>query len=184
MTNKLITGPKPFSVIAPVIRGGGSDPSTGTNRTLSRKYYKYQTFTELSSRRGPQNSPNSSGESPGMSPKQGLASYSGASAVRASGTMELPGAINGPTHVLLGGNTLTSGVDFTNAATLAAAIDSLEGFNASEAAGIVSVQGPYGLLGNQTTFDVTGYSSGSFDLTPDSGTLGGGEPFIGPPEIG
>lgn len=184
MANKLITGSKPFSVIAPVIRGGGSDPSTGQNRTLSRRYFKSQTFTELSSRRGPVNSPNSTGESPGMAPRQGLATYTGASAVRASGTIELTAAVNGTTFLKLGGNTLTSGEDFTDAATLAAAIDSLEGFNASEAAGIVTVQGPYGIMGNLTKFEVTGYSAGSFSLSPDSGVLGGGEPLIGPPEQG
>lgn len=180
MANKLTTASAPFTLIAPVIK---YDTSTG-QRILSRRYYRSQTFTELSSRGEGAIPPNSRGRSPGLSPSQGLATYSGASAVRASGTVEITGAINGPTFLKLGGNILTSGYDFTDAATLAVAIDSLEGFGASEAAGIVTVVGPYGVSGNTTAFEVSGYSPGSFDLSPNYGTLEGGEPFIGPPELG
>jgi hypothetical protein len=173
MGNRLVTGCTPFTILAPVVRNG----------VMTRKAYKDQIFLEVSNKYGPSGAANRTGGTPGPAARTGLSTYTvPGTTVRAQGTIEITGAVNGPTYVVLGPYTLTSGVDFTNAATLATAISGLGGFEASEAAGIVTVLGPYGFLGNNTIFEVRGYSSGSFELIPDSGHLAGGEPFQGPPE--
>lgn len=173
MTNRLLTGCKPFTVLAPVVRNG----------VMTRKAYKDQIFIELSNVGAPSSLVNRTGGTPGLGIRSGLSTYTvPATPVRAQGTIEIVGAVNGPTSILIGPNVLTYDVEFTDAATLALAISDLEGFDATEAAGIVTVLGPYGFLGNNTTFGVYGFSPNSFQLIPDSGHLIGGEPFQGPPE--
>lgn len=182
MANKLIAGQKPFTVIAP-IKKGGSDPSRGRNGTISRTSYKSQIFIEVAPRRGTNGAVNNPGGTPGMGARQGLATATSAP-VRATGTVTLvPGDVDGTTTLQLGSNILTFGVEFNSAVTLATAVSSLLGFSAVEAAGTVTISGPYGPGGNQTVFRASGYSPGAFTLTPNDGSLQGAEPYIGPAQI-
>lgn len=185
MANRLIAGQRPFTILAPIIKGG-SDPSKGVsgNGTISRRSYKSQIFIEASTKSGRSPLSNATGGTPGMGTRQGLSTLTGAAGVRATGTLQITSAIDGTVFVQVGSNVLESGADFVTAADLAGAIDALEGFNATEALGIVTVEGPFGPQGNRTVFSVTGYSSNSLTLVPDTGTLAGGEPYIGPAEIG
>ena len=182
MANKLIAGQKPFTVIAP-IKKGGSDPSKGRNGVISRTSYRSQTFIEVAPRRGINSVTNKPGGTPGMGARQGLATAT-AAPVRATGTVTLtPGDVDGTTTLQLGPHILTFGVEFDSAATLATAVEALIGFSATEAAGTVTISGPYGPEGNETVFKVSGYSPGAFTLTPNDGSLQGAEPYIGPAEI-
>jgi len=182
MANKLIAGQKPFTVIAP-IKKGGSDPSRGRNGVISRTSYRSQIFIEAAPRRGTDSLTNNPGGTPGMGARQGL-SRATAAPVRSTGTVTLtPGDVDGTTTLQLGSNILTFGVEFNSAATLATAVGSLAGFSAIEAAGTVTISGPYGPEGNQTVFKVSGYSPGAFTLTPNDGSLQGAEPYIGPAKV-
>jgi len=70
------------------------------------------------------------------------------------------------------------------ATSLAAAISNLPGFTGTPVGAVVTIIGPNGPAGNQARFEAeyTGAAI-NFTLVPTVGTLAGGEPFIGPPEI-
>lgn len=70
------------------------------------------------------------------------------------------------------------------AANLAAHVDALPGFSASVVGVDVTVNGPFGLVGNDLPF-VAQYRGAveNFTLTPSAGFFSGGEPVIGPPDL-
>jgi hypothetical protein len=85
--------------------------------------------------------------------------------------------------VVASGANFAGGLDDTEdtALNIAAAIDSLPEFSASAVGDTVSVLAEQ--LLNITLFSKGGASPYNFTLTPDRGTLTGGDPHIGPPNL-
>lgn len=89
--------------------------------------------------------------------------------------------------ITVSGALFTGGVDSDDATatSLAAAIDALPGFSAPvPGVATITVTGPTGPGGNNVLFEAT-YTGTilNYTLTPADGSLGSGEPTIGPPAI-
>lgn len=84
-----------------------------------------------------------------------------------------------------GATTIT--IDYTPSAVLtnlAAAINALPGFAATELDNTVAVTGPPGILGNDILFTATHYGTvENFTLSPTDDSLENAEPFLGPVEL-
>ena len=184
MGKKLITATPAFRMIAPVIRGG-SDPSRGPagNPEIIRNTYSQQHFTEVPGR-GPATVDNQRGT------RTLLGSLTGASTGATGEVTVANNTFLGPTSLLLGEYTLTTGVDFevgggvnATATNLGAAIDLLEGYSTSVVGPAVTITGPSGPVSNEVKFQASGVSPANFTLDPAEGSLSGGSPTIGPPVI-
>jgi len=133
-------------------------------------------------------------KTPGVGTRVGHVSYT-TSPIPVAGTGTITVALNtftGPTTILLGEYVLTSDEDFVvggstaaTATNLAAAINALPGYSAPiPGASIITVTGPFGVLGAEAIFKSGGASPQNFTFSPADGTLGGAEPTIGPVLIG
>jgi hypothetical protein len=88
------------------------------------------------------------------------------------------------TGAFLTGGQDETGMDGT-AANLAAAIDALPGYSAPvPGAAVVTVTGPFGVIGNEVAFYAGGANPQNFTFDPIDGTMDGAEPEIGPPVLG
>lgn len=108
-SNKTIGAQRPFKVLVPALRGS-TDPSKGPS---GNPVYKWQTFEQqyLVERPGP-NRVIQSGKSPGLSNRTGLL-LTGAPSSPSTGDIQVVGnTFVGPTSILLGAYTLTTGEDF------------------------------------------------------------------------
>jgi len=193
MSKKLIGAQAAFTMLVPVYRGG-SNPSRGVagNPDVKRQTMTMQHFPEIGGR-GPETAV-SSPKTPGIATRVGHVAYTTSPIpVHATGTITVAGNIfAGPTSVLLGQFLLTSGIEFAiggtealTAINLAAAIDALPGYSAPvPGAAIVTVTGPFGVLGNEVLFQADGASPYNFTFTPEDGSLAGAEPALGPVILG
>jgi hypothetical protein len=88
--------------------------------------------------------------------------------------------------VTVSGALMTGGEDTTEvlATSLSDAIDVLPVYSAVAAASVVTVTGPFGIIGNHVVFKSDGSSPANFTFAPTDGSLAGAEPTIGPPLIG
>ncbi len=184
MSGKTIGAQRPFKMLVPALQGS-TDPSKGPS---GNPVYKWKTFEQqvLVEKPG-SNRVVQSGKTPGLGNRAGIL-LTGSPPSPATGTIEVVGnTFVGPTSILLGAYTLTSGTDFqigaldvNTAANLAAAIDALPEFSASVLGTVVTVSGNVPEI---TLFDASGACPYNFALTPDNGTLTGGDPHVGPPNL-
>lgn len=185
------TAQAPNMVLVANLEGSG-DPSQGLNPTKIRTGFRKQGFPEIGRAADPGGS--SDALTPGMGTRQGFLSYTTSPLpVSASATVSVDDAdFTSQATLLLGGFTVTSGDDFDAtpgtadefATRLAAAVDGLPGFAAVAVANEVTVTGPPGLRGNDVLFDVRYAGTvANYTLSPTTGSLQGGEPTLGPPEI-
>lgn len=187
MSRKLVGAQAAFTVLAPALRGG-SDPSKGVsgNPDVKRRAVTQQHFIDVPGRT---EVGAVSPRSPGLSTRIGHVDYTTSPVpVGATGTITVASnTFAGPTTISLGPYTLTTGEDFAIGASanatstnLQAAIDNLPGYSAVVAAPVVTVTGPFGVIGNEAVFQAGGVSPSNFTLSPDGGELSGGEPSLGP----
>ena len=192
MSRKLISAQAPFTMLIANLRQG-SDPSKGPsgNPQVIRQTYTVQHFPEIGGRGPEVGTPNP--RTPGVGTHLGHVSYTTPPVpVAATGDITVAGnTFAGPTSILLGEHILTSGVDFViggseaaTATNLAAAIDALPGFSAPAPGGaVITVTGPFGVIGNELAFYSDGASPYNFTFDPIDGTMAGAEPVIGPPVL-
>lgn len=187
MSRKLVGAQAAFTVIAPALRGG-SDPSKGVSGNPD---VKWRTVTQQHFIEAPGKTVEGdlSSQTPGLRTRIGHVDYTTSPLpVNATGTVTVAGnTFAGPTTLQLGPYTLTSGVEFAVGATandtatnLQGAIDALPGYSASVLAPVVTVTGPFGVIGNEAAFKAGGASPSNFTLSPDTGVLSGGDPSLGP----
>lgn len=108
-SSKTIGAQRPFKVLVPALQGS-TDPSKGPS---GNPVYKWKTFEQqyLVERSGP-NRVVQSGKSPGLSNRAGLL-LTGSPSSPATGTIQVvSNTFLGPTSILLGQYTLTTGEDF------------------------------------------------------------------------
>ena len=188
---KVISAQRPFTVLLGTLQQG-SDPSLGPagNPVITRSTMTMQYMPEIAVAKGPELvSPNNKA--------RGLTTYRG-NLLEAGGVGPLPSGatvlvtsatFNGPTTLVLGQYTITTDEDYTPTAgdvaatgvSLTAAITALPGYSASDdGAGLVTIVGPVGLMGNMLEFRAGGVTPNNYTLTPSDGSLGAAEPTIGP----
>ena len=180
MGRKMVSAQKPFTMITAPVKGS-SDPSRGPsgNPVVAHRSYTSQAIIEIGSSYAPD-----CFSLTGQTTTIGMSTYTGATPVAASGTVTVTTPFDGPTSLHLGKYVFTSGEDFTDAPTLASAIDAVLDYSATEAGGVVTIVGPVGLMGNEMIFTSSGVSPGNLVLDPNIGHLSGAEPYIGPPILG
>lgn len=184
MSSKTIGAQRPFKVLVPALQGS-TDPSKGPS---GNPVYKWKTFEQqtLVEKPGP-NRVIQSGKTPGLGNRSGIL-LTGSPPSPATGTIEVVGnTFVGPTSISIGAYTLVSGTDFqigalvgNTAVNLAAAIDALPEYSAIAVGAVVTVSGQVLEI---TLFNAGGACPYNFSLTPDNGTLTGGDPHIGPPTL-
>lgn len=191
---KIVTTQPSYTLLVANLKGG-SDPSKGVagNPVKARTGITYQHFPEVS-RLGQSRGPNAEDPStPGIDTKMGHVAYTTPPVpVPASSVITVAdNDFSDPATLLVGENELISGEHFlvggTEALTainVAAAIDALPEFTATAVGTDVTVEGQAGPGGNAILIDAV-YAGAieNFTFTPDTGTLAGGEPTIGPPII-
>ena len=187
---KLPTAQPKFKILVANL-AGGSDPSQGINPTKIRTGFEQQLLPEVSRSTGSLRELEP--QSPGINTNTGLLTWSTATTpVAASGTLTvISNDFTDAAVVYLGPYTITSNVDFTpggnvnaTATAIAGAINGLEGFTASALGAVVTVSGPFGLVGGDQVFRAL--FEGAFinyTLSPTNGYLSGAEPYIGPPDL-
>jgi hypothetical protein len=173
---------RPFTMIVAALRSG-SDPSRGAigNPIVAIETYTSQSFPEIPGR-GPECF---YAGIKGTTTRKGLLSNPAGTPQNATGgrITVASNAFLGPTSILLGEYKLTTGDDFligvdaaATAVNLTALINGLPGYTGFHlGAGVISLSGPVGPVGNEVLLGATGVSPGNFTLTP----LAGAEPLIG-----
>ena len=196
MSRKLISGQKPFTMLVPVYRKA-SAPWRGPsgNPDVLRQSMTMQHFPEVSGLVEPTTMPEvatTNPRSPGLHTRVGHVDYTTSPVpVASTGTVTVANnTFAGPTTILLGQYVLTTDVEFAvggdvtaTATNLATAINNLPGFDATPAGAVVTVTGPFGVIGNDLIFKAGGASPQNFTFNPADDSLGGAEPVIGPPLI-
>ena len=187
MSKKLLSGQRPFTMLAPALVGS-TDPSRGK---AGNPQYKRKTFTQqfIVERPGPTDLIED-GKSPGVAHRIGVL-LTGSPPSASTGQITVVGnTFVGPTTITLGQYVLESGDDFlvgalvaNTAANLAAAISALPEYSAVAVGPVISIQGPVGPVGEFLKFMAGGASPNNFALSPADGTLSGGDPHIGPPTM-
>lgn len=192
MSQKLIMAQRPFRMLVANLRQG-SNPSRGPagNPDPVRQTYDHQLFPELGGR-GPEVG-TADPRSPGVSTHIGHVAFTtpGVPVASTGDITVVADAWTGPTTVHLGRFVLTSDVDFVTgggvaavATNLATAIDALPGYSATPAGAVVTVTGPFGVMGSEVAFYSDGSTPQNFTFTPEDGTLAGAEPALGPVILG
>ena len=192
MSKRAITAQRPFKMLVAHV-AGSSDPSKGPsgNPNVIRKTFTQQRLVDVSGR-GQDVIKNS--KTPGRSTQYGVLLESAVAATPVRAQVEVTLASNtfvGRTWLHLGKYELVAGEDFDielalndTATNLANLINTLPEFDATvPVAGVFTVSGPSGPLGNITQVGGDGVSSGNFSFSPNEGTMSGAEPYIGAPEI-
>lgn len=191
MSRKITSAQAPFKILVANLTGG-SDPSRGPsgNPVKARSTFTQQFFIDVPGREPDNCSLVSS--IPGFGTRTGHVEYTVSPIpVSASGTLTVANnTFSGPTTIQLGEYILTTDEDFavgvdatTTAANLAAAISLLGGYSATNLLAVVSISGPFGVLGNEVLFIAGGSSPANFTLNPNNERMTGAEPRIGPPII-
>lgn len=188
---KLVCAQPKFRMLVANIDGAG-DPSRGRNPSKLRQAFEVQNFVEVAGQ-GPDTKIRARA-APGLSSARGLRTYTTDPAFPAPSGCTITVVDNTFTYaakLYLGPYVLVSGVDYTvggavgaTATNLAAAIDALPGFSASAVGAVITVTGPLGEVGNELRFSAV-YSGSVQNLTlsPTTGFMANGEPFLGPPLI-
>jgi len=188
---KLITAQPKFKLMVANL-AGASDPSRGPsgNPVKVRTAFEMSLFPEI-----PRGGPVSLEDTriPGVRTRMGLLTTTTPGVpVGATGTITVGNnSFAADATLLLGSFTVTSGDDFAvggtlalTAVALATAINNLPDFTATALVAVVTVTGPFGLEGNSLRFEAEYAGSvQNYVLSPTVGTLGTGEPVIGPPTI-
>jgi len=189
--SKVISAQRPFTMLLGTLRQG-SDPSRGPagNPVITRSTMTVQYMPEIAVKAGPNAVPLNN-KARGLTTYRGnLLEPSGLGPQNATVTVLVTSAVfEGPTVLVLGQYALTSDEDYTvdpasviiTASRLGTAIDNLPDYSAVDnGAGLVTITGPVGLMGNMIEFRAGGMSPGNFTLTPSDGSLANAEPIIGP----
>ena len=189
---KVISAQRPFTMLLGTLRQG-SDPSLGPagNPDISRTTVTMQYMPEVAVKDGPDLMPLNN-KSRGQTVYRGnLLEATGIGPIASGGTVLVTSAtFNGPTTLVLGQYTITTDEDYTpvvgdvgaTGIALTAAITALPGYSASDdGAGLVTIVGPVGLMGNMLEFRAGGVTPNNYTLTSArAGYLSGAEPTIGP----
>ena len=179
MGKRAVTAQRPFTMIVAALRSG-SDPSRGAidNPIVAIETYTRQSFPEIPGR-GPECF---YAGIKGTTTRTGL--LSGTPQNSTGGRITVASnAFLGPTSIQLGEYTLTTGDDFpigvdaaATAVSLTALINGLPGYTGFHlGAGVISLSGPAGPIGNEILLRSTGVSPGNFSFVP----LAGAAPAIG-----
>jgi hypothetical protein len=187
---KIITAQPKFKMLVANISNAG-DPSRGLNPVKDRQGFVMQLFPEVP--RGSDRTKVLNPSAPGITTYQGLGLYTTPpEPVAATGDVTVAdNNFTAPAVLYIGPYVVVSGDDYTpggstalTATALAAAIDALPGYSAIAVGSVVTVTGLTGPNGNVARFEATYRGTvQNFTLSPTGGSLTGGEPRIGPPEL-
>lgn len=189
---KLRTAQSQFTMLIGNLRAG-SDPSRGTagNPETIRPVYTQQHFPEIAGRGQTWGEDATPPKTPGVGTRHGALLTNTYTAASATVTVADNDFSTGSASLFLGGYEMISDVHYTvggtpgdTATNLAAAIDALSEYSASAVGSDITITGPFGPNVNEWRFeDLYKGTVVNFTLSVTTGSLDGGDPTLGPPEL-